>query len=78
MLTDEKLITFTEASTSLPLRNGRPVHSSSIWRWARRGIGGIQLETLRIGGRYLTSLPALERFTKNLTDQDVLGSHITS
>jgi hypothetical protein len=55
---DEKLVTLTEASKILP---GRP-HISSIWRWYRRGIRGVRLETLVVAGRRYTSLESLERF----------------
>jgi len=53
----------TEAAKHIP---GRP-HVSTIWRWYRRGIRGIKLEIIRIGGRPYTSRQAIERFVERTT-----------
>ncbi|MGA2069598.1 MAG: DUF1580 domain-containing protein [Thermoguttaceae bacterium] len=55
---DEELLTLTEASHRLP---GCPC-ASSIWRWYRRGIRGVKLETLAIASRRYTSVEAIRRF----------------
>lgn len=68
MLHDEKVLTFSEAARHLPRVNGRRPHASTIWRWARRGISGVKLETRRIGARFVTSVQALERFTAALAE----------
>jgi len=68
MLQDEQILTFTEAAKILPKINGRRPHPSTLWRWARRGINGLYLETRRVGGRFVTSAEALERFTKALAE----------
>ena len=70
MLYTEKIMSFTEAAEALPEINGKPVHSSAVWRWARKGIKGIRLETLRLGGRFVTSMEALDRFNKALAAVD--------
>ncbi len=67
MLQNETLISFTQAAAYLPRRFGRKVHSSSIWRWARRGISGIQLECCRLRARFYTSAEALDRFADRLS-----------
>lgn len=60
---DENVLSLKEAAKRLPhLRNDRPVHVSTIWRWKQRGLGGIKLECAKIGGQWVTSLEALERF----------------
>ena len=41
---------------------GKPVHQVTLSLWYRRGIRGVKLETILIGGRRCTSLPALNRF----------------
>jgi len=61
--TSETLLTFAEAAAVLP---DRP-HVSTLHRWRLRGIGGVKLETIRIGGRRYTSHEALERFIGNTT-----------
>ncbi len=71
MLHDEQIVTFSEAAKALPKVNGRRPHASTIWRWARKGIQGVRLETRRLGGRFVTSLEALERFTKTLAETSV-------
>ena len=59
----ERLKLMTEAAKSLP---GRP-HVSTLWRWFRRGIKGVKLETTVLGGRRYTSVEALQRFADRLT-----------
>lgn len=49
------------------LRRNRPIHPSTGWRWAERGLKGIRLETIKIGGVTCTSAEALRRFFAALT-----------
>ena len=59
----ETLVSLREAARTLPARrNGKPLHISTLCRWAARGVRGVVLETLRIGGTRYTSLEALQRF----------------
>ena len=74
MLHDEQIVTFSEAARGLPPVNGRRLHASTIWRWARKGISGVHLETLRLCGRFVTSLEALERFSVALAEIAPNGS----
>jgi hypothetical protein len=62
MILNETVVTFAEAAARLPRVNGRKVHVASVWRWARKGVRGVQLEAILMGGRWLTSVEALERF----------------
>ncbi len=71
MLTDERVVTFTEAAKLLPKMNGKRPHASSVWRWARKGVQGVRLESRRVGGRFVTSVEALERFTERLAAIDL-------
>lgn len=48
----------TEAAKHIP---GRP-DASTVYRWWKRGIKGVRLETILIGGRRYTSKEALTRF----------------
>ena len=59
----EEIITLSQAARFLP---GRP-HLSTIHRWRLRGIRGVKLETLLVGGRRFTSREALERFCERVT-----------
>ena len=59
----EDLLSYPQASRECP---GRP-HVSTIFRWARRGVRGIRLETVLCGGRRFTSRQALKRFHERVT-----------
>lgn len=59
----ERLLTLCQAARQLPsLRNNRPIHASTLWRWAKKGLRGVKLEVLPIGGGKATSMEALQRF----------------
>lgn len=68
MLLDETVLSFAEAAKTIPTFNGKRCHTSTIWRWARRGCQGVKLEVRRLGGRFVTSREALDRFSKELGD----------
>ena len=57
-LLTEDLCSLPEAAKLLP---NRP-HASSVWRWSKRGVGGVKLETLKIGSQVFTSAQAVTRF----------------
>lgn len=69
--TRENLLTLQNAAASklLPKRRGdsRP-HVTTLYRWAQRGIRGVRLETLKVGGTLCTSTEALQRFFNQLSD----------
>ena len=62
-MTNETLFSLSAAARILP---GRP-HVSTLHRWRLRGVQGVKLETIRIGGRRFTSLEALEQFSARVT-----------
>src|SRR4051812_48707200 len=66
----ESLFTLTEVPEHVPKARGRRIHTSTIWRWTKRGIRGVKLETIRIGGRTYTSTEALSRFFLVLSQAD--------
>ena len=67
-LDQESLLSYRDAAAFLPKRNGRRIHVSSLYRWATRGIRGVILETLQVGGCRYTSKQALQRFSDRLTE----------
>lgn len=73
-LAREHLLSFSDAVQSLPTVSGRRLAPSTLYRWARNGIGGIRLEYLRIGRCMVTSREALDRFFANLAAVDDLRS----
>jgi hypothetical protein len=74
-LRNEEPITLAAAARMFPpTRQGRPISLSAVFRWIADGIKGpdgkrIRLEAARVGGRWLTSVAALERFAKAQTPQ---------
>lgn len=60
---DEHLLTPAEATRELP---GRP-SLRTVWRWMQRGVRGIKLESVVIGGRRYTSRESGQRFIERTT-----------
>ena len=48
--------------SAVPQRLANQPHCSTVWRWTRRGVGGVKLETVRIGHAVFTSEEAVTRF----------------
>jgi hypothetical protein len=67
-LLEERVVTLVEAARLVPPgRGGRPTHLSTLLRWITRGVRGVRLEAVRLGGRWVTSKEALQRFADRLT-----------
>jgi hypothetical protein len=60
-LLTEDLLSMTDAAKELP---GRP-SASTLFRWRTRGIKGVKLETVGVGGKVFTSRQAIHRFLSN-------------
>lgn len=58
-----KFISLSEAAAILP---GRP-SLCSLHRWTRRGVRGVRLETLLVGGKRFTTAEALQKFADAVT-----------
>jgi hypothetical protein len=71
-LANETLVSLAQAAAMLPPgRRGSKVHLGTIMRWILDGVkrptGRVQLEAIRVGGRWLTSKEALQQFAERLT-----------
>lgn len=74
-LNGEALVSFAEAARAagVPGARGRAtINSSTLFRWATRGVPAangtrVRLEAARIGGRWATSVAAVHRFVATLT-----------
>ena len=64
---DEEVFPLVEAPDHVPRRQGRKVAKSTLFRWATRGVRGVRLETLMVGGTLHTSAGALQRFFERTT-----------
>ena len=64
----ETLIPIREVPRHLPPRpNGKRVHMSACYRWIKRGVRGVRLDSIKIGGSTYTSTEALQRFADHLS-----------
>lgn len=63
----EELLTFAQAARHARPRGSKPAAPSSLWRWHTRGIAGVKLETICLGGTRYTSAEALQRFFDQVT-----------
>ncbi len=69
----ETLVSLRDVPNHLPADpEGERIDESSVYRWARIGVNGRKLETLRFGRRLFTSVEALERFGTPEPDEDEL------
>ena len=67
-LLTETVLSLSDAAAALPRRRGgRKVHPSCVYRWVQRGLKGIRLECVQVGGTKCTSQEALARFFEALT-----------
>ena len=66
---NETLISISDTAKHLPRRpNGKTVHVSAVYRWIKKGIKGVRLESAKIAGCTYASLEALQRWSDALTD----------
>jgi hypothetical protein len=64
----ENLVSLRDVPRCIPPRpNGKRLHVSAVYRWTLRGLKGIRLETVKIGGTTYTSREAIQRFSDLLT-----------
>ena len=67
----ENLVPLRDVPRLLPARpNGKRLHISAVYRWALRGIRGVRLETVKIGGTTYTSREAIQRFSGLLSRKE--------
>ena len=74
-IASETLVSFSFAGRFSP--SIRP-HVSTIWRWHMRGIRGVKLESVLVGGRRMTSMEAVERFIVATTEAANEESRVAS
>lgn len=73
-LCNETLIPIREAPRHLPKRpNGKRIHTSACYRWISRGVRGVRLDSIKIGGSTYTSMEALQRFGDRLATGRSIG-----
>ena len=76
-LSTEHLIAIRDVPKILPPRaNGKVIHISAVYRWLLRGVRGIRLESIAIGGTTYTSTEAVQRFADRLSRPCSSGTSI--
>jgi hypothetical protein len=63
----EKLLPLSELAKLIPARDGRPIRVGTVRQWTLRGVRGVRLEAVRVGGRKMVSREALRRFVEATT-----------
>src|SRR5262245_37394674 len=72
-LTTETPISLAAAARLVPpARSGKQTHLSTLLRWILKGAKApdgtlVKLEAVRLGGRWMTSRDAMQRFAERLT-----------
>lgn len=61
-LNEESSIALRDVPKILPRRNGKKIHIATVFRWARKGLGGRVLQSRLIGGVRYTTVAALNEF----------------
>lgn len=56
-----KILSETRLTLS-QLARAQSVNTATVWRWTIKGVRGVKLESLAVGGRRVTSVEAFERF----------------
>jgi hypothetical protein len=70
----ETVVTLSQLAGRLPRRRlGKPVHPSTVHRWRKPGLRGVQLECVRVGGIWCTSTEAFQRWIDRLTAAERQG-----
>lgn len=65
-----ELMTLAEAARSLPRLRGTRVHTSTIFRWCKRGVRGVYLKYGKIGRTIVVSPSNLQTFFMALAEAD--------
>lgn len=68
----QDLLTYGQAAQLLP-KGSRPSYST-FWRWWNRGIRGVKLETVLVGGKRYTTAAAMQRFAEALSGREQTSS----
>ena len=68
--TIQGLLTLSQAARILPRHNGRRIHTSTLWRWCRKGCHGVRLPYFRVGRSIMVTEEGLHRFFAELAKVD--------
>ena len=60
----QKSISLSEAALLIGRIHGQKPSYTTLWRWAKKGLNGHILETIRIGRTFRTTPAAIDRFLR--------------
>jgi hypothetical protein len=66
-LREDQPLSLTDAAAFLGKVTGQKPHVSTIWRWCLKGVKGVRLESICIGGKRFVTAAAIERFVEGST-----------
>ena len=69
-ITSDELVTLSRAAKLLPHINGKRPCTTTLWRWAVKGLRGVFLEHVKLGNRILTTPGAVDAFCRELAEAD--------
>jgi len=64
----EQLVPLRRVPQELESRGGKRPHVSAVHRWRQNGLKGVRLEAIQVGGAWHTSIEALDRWFKAVTE----------
>ena len=64
LILTEDVVTINQARELLEETTGRRFDRTTLFRWINRGVGGVKLESIRLGREILTSKQAVTRFIR--------------
>lgn len=70
----DELITLGQLAKKLPPIQGARPNQSTIWRWVHKGIRGIRLDTVAVGGRTCTTWDAYLAWATAIADRGPIPS----
>jgi hypothetical protein len=71
---NETIIRLEDVRAHLPSsRRGKYLSKAVAFRWASKGVSGVLLETVKVGGARYTSVEALQRFVDALNPAQQVG-----
>lgn len=69
-------LTLAEVAKLLPGRTkGERVSVDTLWRWCQRGLRGLKLKSVLVGGTRCTTLPWLQEFIEARNQSAQTGAH---
>src|SRR4051794_32368991 len=67
-LQNEQIFPLSRPPKFLVGRTGRPIHRTTFGRWFKDGVRGVKFETALMGGTRVSSVEAVERFMRRLSE----------